>query len=384
MVENSSGDTRGVRLGIVAKMRVVMLCKALVVASYRSKIRDIAALGVDVRAIVPYSWKEAGSFIDFEPDAVTDNRISKTRIAWNGHFHLHYYPALDRIVGSLRPDIVHIDEEPYNLASFLAARSATRIGAKSLFFSWQNIPRTYPPPFHQFERYLYRRTSYALAGSQEAMYILRDKGYRGPARVIPQFGVDVQTFRPARKATRQFTVGYVGRLVPEKGVEDLIAAFRYLPTESQLLIIGDGPLAGLVESTGSDPQMQGRLQRLSRVPSNQIPALLSRLDVLVLPSRTTTRWKEQFGRILVEAMAAGVAVVGSDSGEIPNVIGDAGRIFHEGDLEELRRVLEELSSSPHLLESMKEKAHHRAVQHFSQQSVAAKTVEVYQQIMSKW
>ena len=66
---------------------------------------------------------------------------------------------------------------------------------------------------------------------------------------------------------------------------------------------------------------------LPQIPSDQVAVEMRKLHALVLPSRTTPRWKEQFGRVLIEAMACGVPPVGSDSGEIPHVIDDAGLVF---------------------------------------------------------
>lgn len=360
-----------------------MLSKALVVASYRSKLRSLAEQGVELTAVVPHFWKEAGAVIRFEKGDDRGYQVIETSMAWNGHFHLHYYPALGRIFRYVRPDIIHIDEEPYNLATYFAMRSGHRSGAATLFFSWQNIERRYPPPFDQIERYVYRETSYGLAGSNEAMRILRRKGYSGRARVLPQFGVDTELFHPQPKANQPFTVGFVGRLVPEKGVDDLLAAFRRMDGDARLVIAGDGPLTGHIDIETSSLRGQGRIERHARIPSEQVPELLRTLDVLVLPSRTTARWKEQYGRILIEAMASGVVVVGSDSGEIPNVIGDAGLIFREGDIDGLAEMLRKLSSSPQLVADLRQKGRERAVSNFSQQSVARYTLEVYSEIFEK-
>jgi glycosyltransferase involved in cell wall biosynthesis len=363
-------------------MRILMVSKALVVATYRTKLRDLAALGVEVIACVPSSWKEAGEDLMFEPAADEGYQLIRTPIAWNGHYHLHYYPALSRVIRETKPDIIHLDEEPYNLSTYLAMRTGLAYRARCLFFTWQNISRKYPPPFTQMERYVYNRADYGLAGSQDALNILREKGYRGRAKVLPQFGVDVEQFRPVTNSGGRFTVGYLGRLVPEKGIGDLMAAFNRLDAPARLIIAGDGPMAAYVDSVGSNLKHQGRLERFPRVPSADVPALLRRLDVLVLPSRTTPRWKEQYGRILIEAMASGVAVVGSDSGEIPNVIGDAGIVIPEGSAAELAKTLERLADSEELRRDLAERGRRRSVEVFSQMSVARQTLEVYQEMLA--
>ena len=140
-------------------MRVLMVSKALVVESYRSKLTELTNLGVDITSVVPESWVEEGHEIRFEEESGGGNVI-RTKLAWNGHFHLHYYPALGHILDTVRPDVLHMDEEPYNLATYLAVRRAAKLQIASVFFTWQNIHRIYPPPFRQFERYAYQKSAY--------------------------------------------------------------------------------------------------------------------------------------------------------------------------------------------------------------------------------
>jgi len=359
-------------------VRVAILSKALVVASYRTKLRELSRLGIDAIGISPNGWVEEGARIPFEPwDSDENYRMEVLPMAWNGHFHLHYYPSLGRVLGVIKPDLLHVDEEPYNLATGLAFRDADRLGMPAVFFSWQNIHRNYPPPFRQIERWVYRQAAHAIAGSADARDVLRAKGYTGHLSVIPQFGVDIERFHPYPPIDRPFTVGYLGRLVPEKGMADLLSAFRRLPPPSRLVLVGDGPMGTFVDSVTADLRRDQRIQRLSRVPSSDVPDVLGQMDVVVLPSRSRPRWREQFGRVLVEAMASGVAVVGSTSGEIPNVIGDAGVIVPEGDVDALYRALERLQESPQLRQDLAVRGRERAVSTFSQARIAQRTAEVY-------
>ncbi len=363
---------------------MLMVSKALVVATYRAKLVELSRLGAEITAVVPPSWKEEGRAIQLEPaDGIEPFHLIETPIAWNGHFHLHYYPALDRIVKGVAPDIVHVDEEPYNLATFMAYGSAAKSPAKKLFFTWQNINRRYPLPFSRIEQWVYRRSDYALAGNREAEQILRDKGYRGPVRVIPQFGVDIQRFKPTVRQERPFTIGFLGRLVPEKGIGDLLEAFKQLDVPARLVIAGEGPMAEYVDLATLAARRDGRVERYRRIPSTDVPALLGRLDAVVLPSRSTPRWREQYGRILIEAMACGLAVVGSDSGEIPHVIGDAGIIFPEGDSQSLAEALTRLARDDNLRSSLAAAGLKRATTRFSQESIAAQTFEVYQELANE-
>jgi glycosyltransferase involved in cell wall biosynthesis len=116
-----------------------------------------------------------------------------------------------------------MDEEPYNLATWLALRAAERQDITSLFFTWQNLKRDYPWPFRHFERANYRRACHAIAGNPTVSKVLRAKGYGGTISVIPQFGVDPDLFSPAPvdllKQRQELVIGYAGRFAAEKGID---------------------------------------------------------------------------------------------------------------------------------------------------------------------
>lgn len=359
-----------------------MVSKALVVATYRSKLRELARLGIELTAVVPESWHEGGRKMAIEAEDDTEYHLVTLPLRWNGHFHLHSYPGLHRTLTCLRPDIVHVDEEPYNLASFLAVRDAAKAQAHPVFFTWQNIKRRYPPPFRSFERRVYQHCSHAIAGNSEAADVLRAKGYAGEVSVIPQFGIDPERFAPCQPDDGPFTVGYVGRLVREKGIHDLVAAFAGLPEPSRLLLVGDGPERERIEAQVQTLGLIGRVEVRQRVRSTDVPGLLRRLHALVLPSHTTHRWKEQFGRVLIEAMASGVPVVGSDSGEIPHVIGDAGIVFAEKHVALLGDALRALHDDTALWTDLRRRGRERVLAHFTQQHIAQQTYDVYADMLN--
>jgi glycosyltransferase involved in cell wall biosynthesis len=112
-----------------------------------------------------------------------------------------------------------------------------------------------------------------------------------------------------------------------------------------------------------------------------MPAYYHQLDTLVVPSRTRPNWKEQFGRVLVEAMACGVPVVGSDSGEIPHVIGDAGLIFPEDQIDVLRAHLARLLGNADLRADLARRGRERVLARFTQAQVAAQTYQVYRSVL---
>jgi len=101
---------------------------------------------------------------------------------------------------------------------------------------------------------------------------------------------------------------------------------------------------------------------------------------LVLPSVSRLNWVEQFGRVLIEAMACGVPVAGSNCGEIPHVIGDAGLVFPEGEAGALADALAALASDPARRAALAERGRARVLAQFTQAQVAATTARVYREM----
>ena len=362
-------------------MRVLMVSKACLVGTYQRKLEEIARFpDIELMVVVPPSWRWGGSVTWLERVYTAGYKLVVEPIAFNGNFHLHFYPQLGRRVRAFAPDIVHVDEEPYNLATFHTLWLAKNADARVLWFSWQNLNRRYPLPFRLIESYNMRCVDYAIVGSAGAAAVWRQKGFTGPLAVIPQFGVDPQVFAPRpgrRDSARGFVIGYVGRLVPEKGVDLLLQAATGLEGAWRLAVAGTGPERRNLESIARRLGLADSVSFDGHIPSVHMPAFYRELDVLVLPSRSRPNWVEQFGRVLIEAMASGVAVVGSDCGEIPQVIGDAGLVFPEEDVDALRGCLVSLLRDPDLREELARRGRERVLANFTQAKVATQTVAVY-------
>lgn len=368
-----------------ARIRVLLVSKACLVGAYQRKLEEIAAFpDIDLTVIVPPEWREpGGATVRLERAHVTGYELLAEPMMFNGYFHLHFYPRLGRHFAQVRPQVVHIDEEPYNLATFQAMWLTRRHKARALFFTWQNLNRRYSFPFNWIERYNLRCAHFGIAGNHEAMDVWRAKGFAGPMRVIPQFGVDPDVFKPQLppEAERGFVIGCVARLIKGKGVDVLLRAAAGLPGEWRAYVLGVGPLRESLVSLARELGLADRVVFDTPIPSTQMPAYLGGLDTLVLPSRTCPNWKEQFGRVLVEAMACGVPVIGSTCGEIPQVIGDAGLIFPEDDVEALRAALLRLQCDIALRRELAKRGRARVLANYTQNQVAAATVEVYRQMM---
>ncbi len=363
-------------------MRILMVSKALVTGVYQRKLEELARFpDVELLAIVPPYWQE--SRVGQQPlnELHTSGyELSIEKMRFNGHHHVHYYPGIGKRIRAFQPDIVHIDEEPYNFVAAHTAWHARRNNAKSLFFAWQNIFRRYPPPFNLFERYSYRTASVAIAGNKEAARVLRRKGFRKQIAIIPQFGIDPEIYRPLPKQRARSSgpvIGFISRIVPEKGLETLIESIVQIPSRPEVRIIGAGSYRLELELKAERLGVRDRIRFPGSVPPEKVPHALAELDLLVLPSETQPNWKEQFGRILVEAMACEVPVIGSDSGEIPNVIGEAGLIFPEGDAAALAKAIRSVIDDPEFAKSLGKAGRERVLQNYTQERVADHTYQIY-------
>lgn len=350
-------------------MKILLIDKNLLDPLHRRKWRALAEMpGVTLTAVTPQRWVENYREQHFAPRPDDGFPIRALPVLWPGYENRGLYRnGLEEVVRGERPDVLLAFEEPYSFfalqAGWARARHAPR-GALVLH-TWNNLragvgianrPR---PLYDAIERWTLGRAGLLFAANDEARRAYAERYAPLPVFHLP-FGIDLAAFAEAGERHAEsppgndvvdaasFTVGYVGRLLPMKGIDTLLDAMGLLPEGFRLTILGGGPDRERLDSRVEALGLGGRIDWIDTLPSTEVPARLAALSALVLPSRTTPRWKEQFGRVLVEAMAAGVPVVGSSSGAIPGVIGEAGLVFPEGDPTRLAEALARLAAGPDL------------------------------------
>jgi len=325
------------------------------------KAIELARLpGIELCVLVPDRWKHYGRWRGADRGTSGGYKLEVGQVRWPwlgpGQFYLHWYPGLSRLLRDFQPDVIDLWEEPWGVVSAHACWLRNRYlhNAKIISETEQNIDKRLPPPFEWFRRYVLRQADYVVARSTQALQVVRRKDYSGPATVVPN-AVDNELFKPLdRTACRKavglagFVVGYAGRLVEEKGLVDLVQAVAMCPADVNLLIIGDGPLRSEIDKMAEATGLRRRVQMIAGQPLDSLPQLFNAMDALALPSRTTARWKEQFGRVIIEANACGVPVIGTDSGAIPEVVGKAGVIVPERNPAALAKAIGLLLVNPGL------------------------------------
>ncbi|MBM3473095.1 MAG: glycosyltransferase family 4 protein [Armatimonadetes bacterium] len=338
-------------------MRVLVVSHALVVPANQALYCEMERLaGVELTLVVPERWRASvGGATQFERHADLRSTVVPLPVWLNGRIHAHLYRGLRAARLPQRPDVVYADEEAYSLAAWQCLRLARSLGLPLVFKTNQNLAKRYPPPFGWAEQRVHAYAAAALPCTADCGEVLRAKGYRNRTEVVG-FGLDPTVCRPWPTEELRprlglpndaFVVGFMGRMVPEKGALDAIEAALALTrrgVDVHLLMVGGGPQEAELRARAAELPA-GRVVFAGMVSHGKAAAEhLSCMDVCVVPSRTTASWKEQFGRVIIEAMACGVPVVGSDSGNVPLLIEETGGglVSPEGDVEALAERIETL------------------------------------------
>lgn len=372
-------------------MKISILSHALVAPTNRQLWERFAELypNSSVTVIVPHQWVTAryGAQISYisEPEVMPNYEVVPLhRIA--GRFG--YYSGLRNVLTLREPDVFYVGQELFDWSALIALGICKRVSSHPITIGGSTINIDYhlKLPHHRLKEYLaFRWSDCIIAMNSEAETLLRLHGYEKPVMIQHGIGCDEGFWKPSAQAlpSQPFHIGFVGTLSPEKGVVDLLAACAKLRSAWQLSLIGDGPQREDLESQVAQLGLGERVVFVGYKPRQEIGKIIQTFHVLVLPSRTTLAWKEQFGLVLVEAMLSGIAVIGSNSGAIPEVIGDAGIIFPEGDVSALTQALQHLIDNAGYRRVLTEKGRRRALEKYSTTALAKQFYGFCEELLSR-
>ncbi len=308
---------------------------------------------LDVHLVVPERWYQFGRWQEADPGpepgvTLHVEPIRLPRFGW-AKWYLHTYPGLARLMDRLRPDVLHLWEEPWSFVAWQAVRLQKRFpNMKIVLEVDQNINKNLPPPFGWLRRYVLARTALVLSRSEEATAVVRAHGYRDTVHPIG-YGVDQSLFRPVPSPNQlvpwPLRLGYVGRIVVEKGLDDALEAMALTPGVV-LSIMGEGPHLPALTARIRQLGLECRVTVRGWGKPAEVASFMQGLDALILLTRSSASVREQFGRVITEAQACGVPVIGSTSGAIPDVIGAGGWVVPERDPAALAQLLAALSGHP--------------------------------------
>lgn len=371
------------------KIHLLSISQAMVVAAYRSffyqlarivsrpEIKTEIALGI----VAPHQFVELGGQLrfceEFKLPYSEDcpSRMGKILKAKSFHVQSVFFRGLGKTIKEfLRSDrkgenLIFCMAEPYSVTSLIVWLTAFVVKQNKFRFyciATQNIYKKFPWPINLIQRFMLNRCDGIFALGSEHETVIKKNGYKGPFFSFPLW-FNSELFKPRaflecinifssvnRKTLEgRKVLGFSGSLKEEKGVIDLLNFLSLnkekLKEHYAFLVCGSGPLESVVEKTFEQLKASGfEVHYLGPLPAEKMPYFFSLCDILVVPSKTKKHWKEQFGRIIVEARACGCVVVGSNSGEIPVVIDNPNYIFSEGNLDHLGKAIEHAAADLNL------------------------------------
>jgi glycosyltransferase involved in cell wall biosynthesis len=363
--------------------RVLLVSHAYVDPASRGKLRALAGRGLDVTVAVPQRWIEPAlgrpvettwerkSGYEVFPVPIRDaGDVERARFGRRG---------IRALLRDKRPELIQIEEEPTSQLARQVIALARRHGIPAVVHTWDRGERDLPFRVRWRRRRMLRRLRGVAAENEAVAAFVRREAPKVPVRVVPRLGIHVPP-APEHVPHEGLALGFVGRLVQEKGLDTLLQALARLRAESwHLVIVGDGPDRERLEQLTSDLRLAARVRWLGALPPEQLPGVWAELDVLVAPARRTATRTEHAGHLVVEAMAHEVTVLAASTGVLPEVLGDSGVVVPPDDPAALAQALLGLGS-PAARRPLTQAGRARAMKYYSEDAVADRTLEFWREL----
>lgn len=362
----------------------------------------------EVHLLVPEYWESCwfGEKIVYEPKEVH-----------NKNFHVHPLPttnvsnwgkylfkSFDALFREIQPDLIYIiHEESVRIHhQIYLYRKLFAPQAKVIFFSMNASGMLYQKQKNPFKKIalqlmwqsVKKNTDAALVHYPGCVDSLRSGKYNKPIYIQTQIGVDEKLFAPNPEIGWEyrekinfgdkFVIGYTGRLVVDKGVDDLVAVFFDLAREYEniaLLLVGNGNLKEKIERNAADLNLQDRVHITGFVDPAEVPNYMNAMDVFALCSKTMSNWIDTFPLVTVQAQSVGVPVVASDSASLPWQLGDTAKTFQEGNRNELSNVLTEFIENEYSRKEYAKKGQRRSHEYFCHKGMTENFKKIIEQVM---
>ena len=363
-------------------MRAIIVSRVYADPNSRGKLRALASQGVALAAAGPDRWTPLGLQLEQKTSWGDDGGVRTVPIpvshgapggdpSWSAK-------ALRRMFTDFRPDLVQIEEEPWSRAAGAAARAARKLHIPYVMLVRESLPARHGLTAG-FRRGRLLKGARGVAGVNEAAVRLAVRRHPSLANaLVPQLGVGLP-LTVERSMHGGLTIGFLGRLIPEKGLDLLFRACVKVIGRWSITVIGSGPAQEELEELAERLGIAGRVTWLGALPRQRVDEVWSRLDCVVAPSRTAPRWVEVVPRAALEAMAHGIPVVASDSGALPAAVGPGGIIVPEEDVAALATSLQRLHDDPADRIRLGTLGRQRVMDEFTDQAVAGRTLRFWRE-----
>lgn len=383
-------------------IKTLLIDKTAVLKKYQQKCVELARYeDIDLTLLAPRTWVENYQKISLEKIRSANYRTICGRVAFKGYENRGFYYdlSLPRAIVKIEPRVIIMLEEPFSLFAFQTvffARLFAR-NSKIIFYSSDDLSKDHRYPYRPswvyrlISTFTLKNSHYAIVVNKTAKETLICKGFKSDRITIIPWGIDRTCFKPLnRKRIRSelnistYTIGYVGRILKLKGIQTLLEAVASMQQKNaQLLIIGEGPDKQFFEQLAQEMGIHNRTSFMGYIEPDKLAKYYNAMDVLVLPTLSHQKWKEHFGRVLIEAMACGTPVIGSTCGGIPEVIGDSGLIFEEGNADSLKTKIEAILNSQSLREKLINKAMDRVEKNYTWEAFARKLHDIVVKVVKE-
>jgi glycosyltransferase involved in cell wall biosynthesis len=356
-------------------MRTLFVANAYAAAEARAKLRALVGMGHTVAAVVP-EGAGASSADDggVRLIPVPVRGAPGPRQSWDSR-------ALKRAFADAAPELVQVEEEPWTSVATRSAALAGRHGAMLVQYTAETHPEPLPLLARTRRAAVLRRASGIAAANAIAADHVRTLRSDVPVAVVPQLGVTPPPPAPPR-APGPLSLGFVGRLLPSKGVDLLLRALVHLHGEWTLTVIGTGPDQEMLEELSARLGLASQVRWLGALPAKQLGQLWPEIDCLVLPARTVPGLVEATGRVVVDAMSRGIPAVVSASGALPETVGDGGLVVPEDDEPTLRDTLQRLHDEPATRAALGAAARRRVLAEYAPDAVARRTAALWDAVVA--
>lgn len=350
------------------KLDILAIHPSCVVATNRGILRELMKRGLSVELVVPGNAEGLASNAILEPEIAGDPAIHILQPKFSIQpSRRRTFSGLRKLIALKRPRYVWIEDEPASLLAWQLGGLKQLYGFDLISFSVENMDLSFGEALRtsQTKRYI-RNELLALATrmsrlvadkvlvcSRDGERLMQERGFRDAVLRTP-IGYNPEIFRvddALREKVRQtlglnqFTIAYFGRVVPEKGVEDLIRALGALKDFQWQLLLDrfssyQSPFATVLEQAIDEIGIRDRVVFFD-AKHHEMPGFMNAADLVVAPSRNTPHFKEQYGRVVPEALACGCEVIVTRAGTLPELVGGEGYIVEAGDLDNLSKTIRE-------------------------------------------
>jgi glycosyltransferase involved in cell wall biosynthesis len=383
---------------------ILVVSHACITAINRQPYRVLAEMGWNIEIVTADGIKSKD--IERRADPASPNDPPMHFLPLRGsNLRLWRFVGLRDVIARRQPRILMLDYDPGTRITLEAGYAGRKTRSRVACLSYDNIQRQV---LDEFRRSLgggvraavaramsiaaRRVVDHVFVLSEDSARVMEGFGFRGRVSRIP-LGFAPALFHPdpaARTRVRaelgltELTFAYFGRVIPEKGAHLLVEALHRLRDRRWQLLMDRfseyrhpyvQELAALIDKLG----LRDRIVNFDAT-HDEIGAYMNAADVVVMPSMSTERWKEQYGRVAAEAMACGRLVIASDSGSLPELVGEAGIIIPQTELPRLDRELARVLDDPSLVQRIGAKAAERAR---AELAIPVQAVRMHEQFI-KW